>query len=142
MGNITRTEQEILNATYDEATGAAEVTLVTGLNKTDDGVTAYIKGVNASVISKTTAVTIGGGVANDTKLVGLIITTALTGTCVIAGLADSDGAAQSITLPVGSVGEKNFYRAKNVAGALTVTCSNASDDNLVVVLWEVNTDAE
>lgn len=31
MGNITRTEQEILNATYDEATGAAEVTLVTAL---------------------------------------------------------------------------------------------------------------
>ena len=140
MGNVTRTEQEILNATYDEAVGASEVTLVTGLNKTDDGVTAYIKGVNASVISKTTAVTIGGGVANDTKLVGLIITTALTGG--IAGLADSDGAAQSITLPVGSVGEKDFYRAKNVAGALTVTCSNASDDNLVVVLWEVNTDAE
>ena len=71
-----------------------------------------------------------------------MITTALTGTCVIAGLADSDGTAQSITLPVGSVGEKNFYRAKNVAGALTVTCSNVADDNLVVVLWEVNTDAE
>lgn len=31
MGNITRTEQEILNATYDETTGAGEVTLVTAL---------------------------------------------------------------------------------------------------------------
>lgn len=31
MGNITRTEQEILNATYDETTGSGEVTLVTAL---------------------------------------------------------------------------------------------------------------
>ena len=135
-------EFTIEQRTFDEALEAKKTTLASGLNKTDDGVTVYTKGVNASVISKTTAVTLGGGVANDTKLVGLMITTALTGTCVIAGLADSDGTAQSITLPVGSVGEKNFYRAKNVAGALTVTCSNVADDNLVVVLWEVNTDAE
>lgn len=112
------------------------------LDKVNDSITAFLSGCNASVISKTTAVTIGGGVANDTKLVGLMITTALTGTCVITGLADSDGTAQSITLPAGSVGEKNFYRAKNVAGALTFTCSNAADDNLVTVLWEVNNDPE
>ena len=112
-------EFTIEQRTFDEALEAKKTTLASGLNKTDDGVTVYTKGVNASVISKTTAVTTGGGVANDTKLVGLMI-----------------------TLPVGSVGEKNFYRAKNVAGALTVTCSNVADDNLVVVLWEVNTDAE
>lgn len=90
---------------------------------------------NALVISKTTAVTIGGGVAGDTHLMGLLIHTALTGTCVITGFADSDGVAQSYTLPAGSVGYKDFLGALNSAGALTITCSNAADDNLVLVLW-------
>ena len=90
---------------------------------------------NAAIISKTTAVTIGGGVASDTHLMGLLIHTALTGTCVITGFADSDGTAQSYTLPAGSVGYKDFLGAINSAGALTFTCSNASDDNLVMVLW-------
>ncbi len=90
---------------------------------------------NASIISKTTAVTIGGGAASDTHLMGLLIHTALTGTCAITGFADSDGTAQTYTLPAGSVGYKDFLGAVNSAGALTVTCSNASDDNLVMVLW-------
>ena len=90
---------------------------------------------NASIVSKTTAVTIGGGVANDTHLMGLMIHTALTGTCAITGFADSDGVAQTYTLPAGSVGYKDFLGALNTAGALTITCSNASDDNLVMVLW-------
>lgn len=90
---------------------------------------------NLSIISKTTAVTIGAGAAADTHLMGILIHTALTGTCVIAGFADSDGAAQSYTLPVGSVGYKEFLGAINSAGALTVTCSNAADDNLVAVYW-------
>lgn len=90
---------------------------------------------NVSIISKTTAVTIGGGAAGDTHLMGLLIHTALTGTCAIAGFADSDGTAQTYTLPAGSVGFKDFLGAINSAGALTITCSNASDDNLVAVLW-------
>ena len=92
---------------------------------------------NLSVISKTTAVTIGGGVANDTHLMGLQITAALTGTCVITGFADSDGTAQNITLPAATpAGFIDFKGSVNSAGALTVTCSNASDDNLVSVLWK------
>lgn len=90
---------------------------------------------NASVISKTAAVTIGGGVAGDTHLMGLLIHTALTGTCAITGFADTDGTAQTYTLPVGSVGYKDFLGAINSAGGLTITCSNAADDNLVLVLW-------
>lgn len=90
---------------------------------------------NLSIISKTTAVTIGGGAANDTHLMGLMISTALTGTCAITGFADSDGTAQTYTLPAASVGFKDFFGAINSAGALTITCSNASDDNLVAVLW-------
>lgn len=125
-----------------DASGNVKTTLATGLNKTDDTITSFPKGCNMSVISKTTAVTIGAGAANDTKLVGIRIITALTGTCVIAGFADSDATAQSITLPATSVGDYPFYRAKNSAGALTVTCSNAADDNLVCVFWETNTDPE
>ena len=94
-----------------------------------------VDAANLSVISKTTAVTIGGGVANDTYLKRVIVLAALTGTCVITGFADSDGAAQSFTIPVAFVGERNFGGAKNSAGALTVTCSNAADDNLVLVEW-------
>lgn len=90
---------------------------------------------NLSIIGKTTAVTIGGGAANDTHLIGLHITAALTGTCVITGFADSDGTATSLTLPVGSVGFKDFFGAINSASALTITCSNVADDNLVAALW-------
>lgn len=89
----------------------------------------------AAVISKTTACVIGGGQADDTALCAVMITKALTGTCVIAGLADSDGNAQSIQFDAASVGEKNFRGAVNGAGPLTVTCSNAADDNLVIVLY-------
>ena len=91
---------------------------------------------NVSIISKTTAVTIGAGAANDTHLLGLLLTAALTGTCAITGFADSDGAAQTYTLPAATTaGYKDFLAAKNSAGALTITCSNAADDNLVMVLW-------
>ena len=91
---------------------------------------------NLSIISKTTAVTIGGGAAGDTHLMGLMIHTALTGTCAITGFGDSDGNAQTYTLPAASVGFKDFFGAINSVGALTITCSNASDDNLVAVLWK------
>jgi hypothetical protein len=85
---------------------------------------------NATIVSLTTAITIGGGVASDTHLMGLMIHTALTGTCAITGFADSAGAAQTYTLPAGSVGYKDFLGALNSAGALTITCSN-----VVMVLW-------
>ena len=112
---------------------------VAGLRNPSSTTNAYLIGrpeANLSVISKTTAVTIGGGAANDTHLIGLFITEALTGTCVITGFADSDGAAQSITLPALTAGGfRDFFGARNAAGALTVTCSNAGDDNKVAVLW-------
>lgn len=90
---------------------------------------------NLTIIGLTTAITIGGGVAGDTHLIGIHISTALTGTCVIAGFGDSAGVATSFTLPAGSVGYKEFKGAINSVGALTVTCSNGADDNLVAVLW-------
>jgi hypothetical protein len=120
---------------------AAKTTLATTLagernvSSATDSYVAVRQEANAAIISKTTAVTIGGGVANDTHLMGLLIHTALTGTCAITGFADSDGIAQTYTLPAGSVGYKDFLGAINSAGALTITCSNASDDNLVMALW-------
>ncbi len=117
--------------TFEQGLMAGEELVASATNS----VQRVVQACNLSVISKTTAVTIGGGAANDTRLMGLLITTALTGTCVIAGFADSDGNNQSITLPAGSVGFRDFLGAINSAGALTVTCSNAADDNLVSVLW-------
>lgn len=100
-----------------------------------NSVLRVVQACNMSIISKTTTVTIGGGTANDTRLMGVLISAALTGTCVIAGFADSDGTAQSYTLPAASVGFRDFLGAINSAGALTFTCSNAADDNLVAVFW-------
>lgn len=120
---------------------ALDTTLATTLagernaSSATDSYVAVRQEANASIISKTTAVTIGGGLANDTHLMGLLIHTALTGTCAIAGFADSDGVAQTYTLPIGSVGYKDFLGAINSAGALTITCSTAGDDNFVMVLW-------
>jgi hypothetical protein len=111
---------------------------ITGLRNPSSGTNAYLpvrQECNLSIISKTTAVTIGGGAVSDTHLMGLLISTALTGTCAITGFADSDGAAQTYTLPAGTVGYRDFLGAINSAGALTITCSNASDDNLVAVFW-------
>ncbi len=124
-----------------ETSGALHVTEqgnITGLRNPSSATAAYLpvrQECNLSIISKTTAVTIGAGAANDTHLMGILIHTALTGTCAITGFADSDGTAQTYTLPAGSVGFKDFLGAINSAGALTITCSNAGDDNLVAVLW-------
>lgn len=112
--------------------------LIAGERNTSSATNGYLvvrNETNLSVISKTSAVTIGAGAANDTHLIGIRILAALTGTCVIAGFADSDGTAQSITIPAASVGDFDFRGAINSAGALTVTCSTAADDNLVCVMW-------
>jgi hypothetical protein len=90
---------------------------------------------NTTIIGLTTEITIGGGSANDTHLMGLIIHTALAGTCVIKGFGDSVGLATDYVLPAGSVGTFDFKGARNTVGALTITCSTAGDDNKVLVLW-------
>lgn len=114
-------------------------TLIAGERNQSSSTNSYLdvrSPSNVSIISKTTAVTIGGGAANDTLLYGLMFTNAMTGTCVITGFADSDGAAQSITFPIGTVGYRDFHGAINSAGALTITCSTAGDDNFCVALWK------
>lgn len=91
---------------------------------------------NLTVISATSAQTIGGGAAGDTHLMYIRILVALTGTCVVAGFADGAGTAQSFTLPASTaIGDYNFHGAVNTAGAMTVTCSNAAEDNNVLIFW-------
>ncbi|HHS83705.1 MAG TPA: hypothetical protein ENK38_02110 [Gammaproteobacteria bacterium] len=92
---------------------------------------------NLTIVDVQTAITIGGGVANDTHLMGVMINVALTGTCVIAGFEGSAGTAISITIPAATpAGFIDFKAAINSKGPLTVTCSNASDDNNVQILWK------
>ena len=94
--------------------------------------------MNARVISQTTACTIGP--VGAVKLHRVNILDALTGTCVITGFPNHDGAtAQSITFPAGTAaGSYEFAGAVNTAAAMTVTCSTGADDNLVVVVYEAN----
>jgi hypothetical protein len=128
-----------ISGTGENIQPVTQADLIAGERNPDSATNSYLVArdeSNLSVISKTTAVTIGGGAANDTHLLGVLVLGTLTGTCVITGFADSDGTAQSITIPAGTTArELNFDGAINSAGALTVTCSNASDDNLVCVLW-------
>lgn len=143
-GTLTPAAGPASGVAVQEADGSPSVTnvyldsLLAGernVSSATDSYQVFRQEANASIISKTTAVTFCGGVASDCHLMGMLIHTALTGTCAITGFPDTDGAAQTYTLPAGSVGYKDFLGAINSAGALTITCSSASDDNLVMVLW-------
>ena len=113
--------------------------LLAGERRQDSATESYLavrQECRGTIISATSAVTIGGGVASDTHLMGVIFTVALTGTCVIAGFVDGTGAAKSLTFPAATpAGQYDFKGLVNEGGALTVTCSNASDDDDVIILW-------
>lgn len=100
-----------------------------------DSFLAAVPECKVRIIGATTAVTIGGGAANDTLLLSIHIHTALTGTCVIAGFFDEAGVAANYTIPASTVGRIDFDGAINEAGALTVTCSNVADDLKVMVRY-------
>lgn len=135
---VTGTFKETLKGTSGAA-HVVEQNNITAIQNSDSATNSYLRTktrTNLAVISKTTAATIGAGGTNDTFLHAVHIIAALTGTCVITGFFDSDNAAQSITLPAATVaGTRPFHGAINAAGPLTFTCSNAADDNLVVVEW-------
>lgn len=91
---------------------------------------------NVTIVNKQTAVTINGGVKNDTHLFGFNFLHNPVGTVVITGFLDDAGAACTINYPAGT--PKGFYSwfgAINDAGPLTVTCSDASDAKFVTVHW-------
>lgn len=101
-----------------------------------DSYLAVSQDCNGTIISAQTAVTIGGGVAGDTRLMGVVIAKALTGTCVITGFADGTGTAKSITFPAATRADVyDFKGMLNSAGALTVTCSDVGDDDNVIIQW-------
>lgn len=89
----------------------------------------------ATIITGTTAVTLGGGMPGDTHLMMLHIHTALTGTCVIEGFRDPAGNAETYILPAATIGKIDFMGAINYSGALAVTCSNAGDNKKVIAMW-------
>lgn len=89
----------------------------------------------ATIITGTTAVTLGGGMPGDTHLMMLHIHTALTGTCVIEGFRDPAGNAETYILPAATIGKIDFMGAINDSGALAVTCSNAGDNKKVIAMW-------
>lgn len=139
----TQTKDRIVYALDEDGNlirATAEQGNIAGLRNPSSPTNAYIpvrQECNLSIISKTTAVTIplGAGAANNVHLMGIYIHTALAGTLAIAGFADSDGTPQTFTIPAGAVGEFDFKGAINAAGALTMTASNAADDNKIAVLW-------
>ena len=115
---------------------------ITGLRNPSSATNAWIPTragtVYAVIISATSAVAIGGSaVANDRQLIRVQVHTALTGTCVISGFQDEAAGAKSYTIPAAFVGERSFDYALNSAGALTVTCSNAADDDKVLVTYAI-----
>ena len=113
--------------------------LLAGERRQDSATESYVavrQECKGTIISATTAVTIGGGVANDTHLMGVMFMVALTGTCVITGFVDGTGAAKSLTFPAATpAGHWDFKGLLNEGGALTVTCSNAAEDDDVLILW-------
>lgn len=119
-------------------TNAPTVTVSTTPGGRGAGTTGYSvirSEANLVVIDQVTAVNIGAAAVNSTHLIGVNITTPLTGTCVITGFLGSSGAAASITLPIGAVGFREFKAALNGAGQTTVTVAAAGDSTFVQVLW-------
>lgn len=114
---------------------------VTGIENPTSSITSVLRGMqvaNRTIVNKQTTVVVGGSVAaNDTWLLGIEVVKALSGTCVISGFADDAGAAQNITLPIGTPpGEYLKKAAKNTAGQLTVLCSTAGDAlNVIIHSW-------
>ena len=141
----TGNEYELYGATWYQVTADGSIktsnqSIGAGARNPSSTTESYLvvrEECNLTIIDIQTAVTIGGGVANDTHLMGVMINVALTGTCVITGFEGSAGTAISITLPAATpAGFIDFKGAINSIGALTVTCSNVADDNDVQILWK------
>lgn len=91
---------------------------------------------NSTILQTTgSAVTIGGGAANDTHLIGIHIHTALAGTLTVSGFLDDAGVARGYVYPIGTVGHIPCYGQQNIAGALRFTLSSGTDAARVKVDW-------
>jgi len=103
-----------------------------------------IDSARATIIDGTAAVTINSGVALDTRLLGILVLDTLTGTCATSAAfykrtRFGQDIQAAITLPASSVaGFFDMRGAVNEVAGLTVTCSDAADDEKVIVLWAPN----
>ena len=89
------------------------------------------------VVEQTSALTIGGGSANDTYLLGIVIlANAVAVTVAVTGMADEDGDAKTITF-TGSTTVDTVIRfgsgLLNTKAAWTVTASVA--DKAIINYW-------
>lgn len=112
--------------------------LIAGETNPDSATNAYLKTrkpANVVLLTGISAITIGAGAANDTHLIGIFIHTALVGTLTIDGFADSGDAAESYIIPIGFVGAVPLDDSINSKGALTMTLSSATDNDVVLVRW-------
>ncbi len=120
----------------------AEQGNITGVRNPSSDTNAYIpvrEECNVTILDGTSAVPIGGGAANDTHLMGVLIPkNAGPATCTLAGFGKTtDGStytAKTILL-TGSTADDRYYDfggAINNVGALTAT---GSVDEIVVVFW-------
>lgn len=122
----------------NEACRSTLATTLAGERNASSATTSYLvvrQEATATIITGTTAVTLGGGMPGDTHLMMLHIHTALTGTCVIEGFRDPAGNAETYILPAATIGKIDFMGAINDSGALAVTCSNAGDNKKVIAMW-------
>jgi hypothetical protein len=118
---------------YEQGLGAGE----RNVDSATDGYQVVREECNLTLLTGTAARTIGGGVAGDTHLMAIHVTTATVGTVTIAGFANDQDAAANIVLPIGTaVGQYDFKGAINSKGALTITLSSSTDNNDVQVLWK------
>lgn len=95
------------------------------------------KDTNLTVLKTTgSAITIGAGAADDTRLRGIRIYNALIGTLTITGFEDELGAATNRIFPAATpAGYYSFQDARNSIGPLTMTLSSASDADDVEIYW-------
>jgi hypothetical protein len=91
------------------------------------------------IIDGQAAVTIGGGNANDTYLVGFWAFTNLTGNLVIDGFkkkSSSAEASKQITIATPTAGFYDFKGILNDDSGLQITLANAADDEDVMIIYK------
>ena len=121
----------------------AEQNNITGVRNPSSSTNAYLvtrQECIVTILDGTSAVSIGGGAANDTHLLGVLIPkNAGPATCTLAGFGKATSSTGTYTAKdivlTGSTADDRYYDfggAINNVGALTAT---ASVDEIVVVFW-------
>lgn len=89
----------------------------------------------STLVNGVTAQNIGSAGTTPIYFMGVIAHTALSGTLTIVGFTDTAGAAASVVLPVGFIGQWGVSNAARCETGCTVTKSSALDDGKIVIDW-------